>query len=101
MYLSDLSQIPKETLKEIKKINQFDLLIIDSLHPTKAHPTHISMKEAIEIARDLKPKKTLLIGMCQAFKSHDEENKNLKKLLETDNLDIQLAYDGQKLELDL
>jgi phosphoribosyl 1,2-cyclic phosphodiesterase len=61
LYLSDLSQIPKETLIEIKKTNQFDLLIIDSLHPSRSHPTHVSMKEAIEIAKDLKPKKSKII----------------------------------------
>jgi phosphoribosyl 1,2-cyclic phosphodiesterase len=77
------------------------LLIIDSLFYHEKHTTHFSADEAIALCRQIKPKHTLLVGMSSKFPMHDEMNLELSKLQDTDGLDIQLAYDGLRIEIDL
>ena len=98
-YISDISRMLPESLSIIME-QKIDLLVVDALCLTFRHPTHYSMEQAIELCRQIKPKRALLIGMTSQF-DHDVVNADLKKLLITEGLDIQLAYDGLCVEIDI
>lgn len=97
-YISDISRMPENTLRAIKSKGIIDILIVDSLGYSK-HPTHFSLSEAVELARDLRPKKTYLVGMGSSI-DHTKGNLELRKYLE-EGLDIELAYDGLCVEVNL
>jgi phosphoribosyl 1,2-cyclic phosphodiesterase len=98
-YLSDVSRVIPATM-ELLRSTSIELLIIDSLHPTMRNPVHFSMEEALELCRVLRPNRTLLVGMAATF-DHNETNEKLKMLLHSEGLDIQLAYDGLNVEIDI
>jgi phosphoribosyl 1,2-cyclic phosphate phosphodiesterase len=53
-YLSDCSAVPDEIAREISQVKA---LIIDALRD-KPHPTHLSVKQALEVAARVKPEAT-------------------------------------------
>lgn len=97
VYISDISQMIPETLEYIQtKLPPTDLLIVDCLLPEFQNPVHFSLKQAVELSKELKAKQTYLVGMsCDAFPPHDEMNDKLAKDYGT----IQFAHDGQVLYL--
>eukprot|EP00434_Breviolum_minutum_P042169 symbB.v1.2.037520.t1/scaffold5563.1/size25830/1 len=66
---------------------------------TKA-PVHANLDQCIEILKDYRPKKALLIGMGH-YGEHHEVNRFLRKFWFSDGLDVQLARDGQFEALEL
>jgi phosphoribosyl 1,2-cyclic phosphate phosphodiesterase len=81
-YLSDCSHIPN---KSKKHLNDLNLLVIDCLR-YKYHPGHLNFETAISLAKELKPKKTILTNL------HVELDYNkLKKKLPSN---IIPAFDG-------
>ena len=58
-YLSDCKKIPKKTLYKLKNL---DTLIIDCFRFSE-HVTHLDLNSSIELAKYLKPKKTILTNM--------------------------------------
>ena len=81
-YLSDCNKIPS---KSIKYLYNLDFLIIDCLKMEK-HPSHFSYDEALELVKQIKPKKTILTNL------HTDLDYNyLKKRLPKN---IIPAYDG-------
>lgn len=97
-YLSDVKKVPPETMEYLEKLPKIDILIVDALAP-KNHNTHFSLDEAIELTRKLRPDVTKFVGMGCRAGLHDERNAELRKLKESDGLDVQLAYDGLHLPL--
>lgn len=96
-YLPDMSEMPDETRPLIEGC---DLLIIDALRPRRTHGSHLTLEQAIDEARKLRPRRTLLTGMCHEI-VHEPTNGALARLKETEGLDVQLAYDGLALDVDL
>ena len=88
--------MPQETEKYImEKLAPTDILVVDALTLERNNPTHYNLKQAIELVRRLKPKRTYLVGMsCDNFLPHDEMNKELEAL----DVQIEFAYDGLLLE---
>jgi len=86
-YLTDANAIPPASMERLLGL---DLMVIDGLRP-RPHPTHFSIDEAIGVARDLRPKQTILTHM----------NHNVEYTRESADLppDVALAYDGMVLEL--
>lgn len=77
------------------------LLVLDCLANFPCS-THFSLTDALELARRLKPKRTLLVGMsCDAFPDHVAMNAELRSLTDAAGLDVQFARDGQVVDLDL
>ena len=97
VYLSDISRmLPTTETYIMEQLPPTDVLILDSLLVDREHPVHYSLKQAIELARRLKAKKTYIVGVnCDDFLPHDEANKELKKV---EGLDVELAYDGLVIE---
>jgi phosphoribosyl 1,2-cyclic phosphodiesterase len=97
VYISDVSAVPGPTLKRLKAF-QVDTLVVDCVDPGPAtYPTHFNLPQSLEFARALSPKRVLLVGMTHKFE-HYRSNQDLALLL-SEGLDVQLAYDGQCVEL--
>jgi phosphoribosyl 1,2-cyclic phosphate phosphodiesterase len=67
-----------------------DVLIIDALR-WRPHATHFCVEEAIAVAEQLKPKRTIFTHICHDL-GHAETNARLPP-------GIELGYDGMRLEL--
>lgn len=95
VYLSDISRMPRETEDFImNELPPTDILVVDALNFDRYNPTHYSFRQALELVRRLKPKRTLVVGMsCDAFLPHDEMNRELEAL----DVRIELAHDGLML----
>ena len=97
VYLSDISRMPIDTETFImENLPPIDVLVLDSLTPGMNNPTHYNLKQALELVRRLKPRRTFLVGMaCDSFLPHDEMNRELKEL----DVQIELAHDGLFIEM--
>ena len=86
-YCTDTNGIPPESMQRLQGL---DVLILDGLRRTP-HPTHFSLDEAIEAARQLAPKRTLFTHIC-----HDLEHFSANATLPPG---MELAYDGMQIPL--
>ncbi|MFC7338269.1 MBL fold metallo-hydrolase [Haloferula chungangensis] len=84
-YFPDVKSIPKSTLD---RIHQVDVLIIDSLRPA-AHPTHMSVTEALAAIDRIDPGKAWLTHL-----GHENDHRTLEATLPPT---IRVAYDGLRL----
>ncbi len=88
-YLTDFSEIPESSLE---KLHDLDILFLDALRH-KPHPTHSTVENSLRIARILKPQRTFFTHICHDL-PHGETNRSLPP-------QVQLAYDGLKLEFEI
>lgn len=88
-YLSDCSALPEASKALLQGLK---LLVIDALR-MRPHPTHLSIPEALGLARELKPLKTALTHLC-----HDHSHAELEDICRrlAPGLDAGPAYDGQE-----
>lgn len=86
-YITDTNGIPPQSRELLAGI---DTLAIDGLRLGPKHPTHFIIEEAIEAARELKPRMTYLIHL-----SHDIDHDVVESSLPAG---FHLAYDGLSLE---
>jgi phosphoribosyl 1,2-cyclic phosphate phosphodiesterase len=86
-YLTDCKEVSEEIRKDIAGI---PLLILDALRK-KPHPTHLSLDEAVEVTRAVKPDRALFTHIYHELEHH-QTNQELPK-------HIALAYDGQVIEI--
>jgi phosphoribosyl 1,2-cyclic phosphate phosphodiesterase len=86
-YVTDVNEIPEPAWSHLKNI---DTLILDAVR-YEPHETHFHMDAALEVVSKLKPKNTFFTHL-----SHDYDHETLNKRLPAG---IQLAYDGQVIEL--
>ncbi|MFC2149800.1 MBL fold metallo-hydrolase [Candidatus Auribacterota bacterium] len=86
-YITDCSDIPKESAERLKGL---DTLVLGVLRHEK-HSTHFSVSEALEAARILRPKRTFFTHMCHRLE-HEKTNDELPS-------DVKLAYDGLILNM--
>ena len=86
-YATDCNAIPPETMVQFRDL---DLLILDALSKGR-HPTHFSLEQATEVARDLRPSQTLFTHISHSLE-HEASNASLPP-------GMALAYDGQEVTL--
>ncbi len=86
-YLTDTNGIPPRSLE---LLGGLELLVIDGLRP-RPHPTHFSIPEAVAVAQQLRPRRTLLTHL-----THDVDHATTGAELPPG---IELAYDGLVVEL--
>lgn len=86
-YCTDTNGIPPESMARLEGL---DTLVIDALR-IRPHVTHFSLDEAIEVARRLKPRRTIFTHI-----SHDLGHAKTNALLPAG---MELGYDGQRIEL--
>lgn len=87
-YITDASYISPE---EKEKIHGSDVLVLNCLQKEN-HISHFTLAEALEIIRELKPRKTYLTHISHKLGLHDETTKELPE-------GVELAYDGLKIDL--
>ncbi|MBU0580784.1 MAG: MBL fold metallo-hydrolase [Candidatus Margulisbacteria bacterium] len=81
-YLTDCSEIPEDTLKQL---NNLDILVLDALRH-KPHPTHFNVEQAVAMAQKIGAKHTYFTHIAHNL-DHEKTNKELPE-------NIELAYDG-------
>jgi len=82
-YLTDVKTI-SETEKD--KLKNMDTLVINALRIEK-HPTHLNLQEALELVKEIKPKRAFLTHISHKLGFHKQVEKNLPK-------NVFLAYDN-------
>lgn len=87
-YFSDVKKIPDETKK---RIVGSEILVLDGLRWEPDHPTHMTIPQAVKVARELKIPETYLVHM-NGFVDHAESNKKLPE-------GVRLAYDQLTIEI--
>lgn len=106
VYISDVSKVPPAILEAMRPAStsspgkdnygwSIDTLIVDCLDPgPDMYPSHFSLPQTLDLVKELKPKRSLFVGMSHRFEHH-MANKELALLKTKIGLDVQLAYDGQ------
>jgi phosphoribosyl 1,2-cyclic phosphate phosphodiesterase len=84
-YLSDCSAVPEPIVRQIAGVRA---LIIDALRP-KPHPTHLSVAQAIEVARSVNPVRTYFTHIAHELAHAAEADLPSNTFI---------AYDGLKLD---
>lgn len=84
-YLSDCSEVPDEIAHQIAGVG---VLIIDALRH-KPHPTHLSVDQALAVARRVRPEKTYFTHICHELPQAAEAQLPPG---------THIAYDGLKLK---
>jgi phosphoribosyl 1,2-cyclic phosphate phosphodiesterase len=85
-YLTDVKSVPEESRKALAGVRY---LVVNALFD-RPHPTHLSIPEAIELARDLGAEQTFLTHLTHRF-THE----GMKAMLPPG---IEPAYDGLVIE---
>ena len=96
-YISDASAISEKTADLVRGS---EILVLDALRPARTHGTHFTVEEAIDQARRLGVKRTLLVDATHDI-DHVPVNNELAKLKDSEGLDIQYAYDGLEVAVEL
>ncbi|KAF9974831.1 hypothetical protein BGZ73_001691 [Actinomortierella ambigua] len=94
-WISDCNSIPDTTTA---KVAGSKILFVDGLRE-EPHPSHFSVKEAIEYGSSLtpKPEKVFIVGFCHRVDHYEQEEK-MQGLDQKDEPQFRVAYDGMVLE---
>ena len=85
-YLTDVKYIETDQLEKAKNS---EILVLNALR-IEPHPTHLNLKEALELVEDLKPKNAYFTHISHLLGFHDEVSKILPK-------NVHLAYDNLQI----
>jgi phosphoribosyl 1,2-cyclic phosphate phosphodiesterase len=88
-YLTDHSTIPEASFACLQ---QLDVLFLDALRH-KPHPTHSTVENSLRIVDRLKPKRAFFTHICHDL-PHAATNASLPP-------NVQLSYDGMKLDFEI
>jgi phosphoribosyl 1,2-cyclic phosphate phosphodiesterase len=88
-YLTDCNRIPDQSWPLLQGV---DVLVLDALRH-RAHPTHFTVAEALEVVARLGPQQTYLTHICHDL-PHAATNASLPA-------GVALAYDGLRLDIGL
>ena len=94
-YISDASHVPDEVLEQIADV---DTLVIDALRTERTHGSHLTMEQAVEYAKIIRPRRTYLTDAAHGI-DHYAMNARLREPEMNGGLDIQYAYDGMSIEI--
>ena len=85
-YITDANFIPAEEKEKLKNLN---VLVLNALR-REPHISHFTFEEAIELVKELKPRKAYLTHISHQLGLHQEVSKELPS-------NIELAVDGLQL----
>ena len=88
-YITDMKTIDDA---ELPLLRGTDTLVVNALRFAPDHHSHQTVDEAIAFARRIGARRTLLTHICHDIGQHRQVNASLPA-------DIQLAYDGQTLQI--
>jgi len=89
-YITDMKTMEEE---QAALLDGVEVLVVNALRFDRPHHSHQLVDDAIAFARRVGAKQTFLTHMCHDVGLHKEVNRLLPE-------DIQLAYDGMKLDID-
>lgn len=87
-YVTDASSISDS---EMDKMRNSDVLVLNALQ-IEEHISHFTLSEALEVIRELQPRKAYLIHISHKLGLHEEISSELPE-------GVELAYDGLKIEI--
>ena len=87
-YLTDTNRLADEAWRILEGV---DTLILDALRH-RAHPTHFTVAEALEVVARLKPRQTYFTHICHDL-PHADTNTSLPA-------GVELAYDGLAFDIE-
>lgn len=87
-YLTDFKQITDE---EVEKLQGVDTLVVNALR-FRPHDSHFSVGEAVELIKQVKPRKAFLTHLSHEIGLHSASEKRLPQ-------GVELAYDGQTIDI--
>ena len=87
-YMTDFKKLCDD---EIEKLRGVEVLVINALR-FKAHDSHFNVEEAMEIIREVKPRKAYLTHMSHEIGLHATSPERLTE-------GVELAYDGLEIEI--
>ena len=87
-YITDTNGIPDDSLKLLEGVK---VLALDGLRPSPPHPTHFTIDQAIDAARQVGAPTTYLIHL-----THDIDHDSFEATLPSG---FKLAYDGLRIEM--
>ncbi|MFT7385319.1 MAG: phosphoribosyl 1,2-cyclic phosphate phosphodiesterase [Nonlabens sp.] len=85
-YMTDVKTIASS---EKEKLKNLDVLVLNMLRK-ETHATHLNLEEALELVRELQPKRTYFTHISHHLGLHDEVQKTLPE-------NVFLAYDNLKI----
>jgi len=85
-YCNDLNELPEASIAALRGV---EIFIVDALRHTP-HPSHATVTQAIEWAREIGAKRTVLTNM--------HVDLDYQSLLQTLPADVEPGYDGQVIE---
>jgi phosphoribosyl 1,2-cyclic phosphate phosphodiesterase len=88
-YLTDFSEIPPESMQQLKGL---DILFLDALRH-KPHPTHSTVENSLRLVDQLRPRRAFFTHIAHDL-PHEATNKTLPD-------HVRLAHDGLKLEFEI
>jgi len=89
-YITDMKTIDE---RELRWMEGVDILVTNALRFQPEHHAHQNVDDAIAFARRIGARQTYIIHSCHDIGLHAEVNARLPH-------DVQLAYDGQTVEID-
>jgi phosphoribosyl 1,2-cyclic phosphate phosphodiesterase len=88
-YLTDFSEIPEESMRQLTGL---DILFLDALRH-RPHPTHSTLENSVRLVERLQPKRAFFTHISHDL-GHEETNRSLPQ-------NVRLAHDGLKLEFEI
>ena len=86
-YITDMKTIDDDQLPLLQGV---DTLVVNALRFDNPHHSHQLVADAVQFARRVGARRTLLTHVCHDIGLHDEVNRRLPE-------GVELAYDGQRL----
>jgi len=87
-YITDAKRIPDDTMRALQGVR---VLVLNALRFGRPHPTHLTVEEAVDVARSLGAERTYLIHLTHQVRHAD--------LLDRLPAGIEPAYDGLAVEI--
>jgi phosphoribosyl 1,2-cyclic phosphate phosphodiesterase len=88
-YLTDHSEIPEDSLAQLKDL---DILFLDALR-YKPHPTHSTVEHSLQTVERLRPQRAFFTHICHDL-AHEATDAALPE-------NVKLSYDGMKLQFEI
>ena len=88
-YITDMKSYDEDTVRQMQGV---DTLVVNALRFEKPHHSHQLVDDAIEFARKVRARRTLLIHVTHDIGTHELANRRLPE-------GIEFAYDGQIVDI--
>lgn len=87
-YITDCLTMPEATRDALRGV---DTLVVNALRK-KPHASHMNLAQALDVIRDIKPRRAYLTHLCDQMGRHADVSKELPQ-------GVEIAYDGLTIEI--